>query len=185
MGHVLQTYELRKKKWSTLNTICKCLNWSDNLWQSFASSVQEKDYSSSCIIIYQFRLNYAAVTNSTNILEASNLGERLIFGFCLVPCRWAVAGLQVLCSLWNHGRRSTPNWNMLVSWQREKRDGRTSSCLLKLLFGNRIGHCSHFVGQTKSCGQASHGGQPSNGWESIILPQGRGVCRKGQQMFWQ
>lgn len=160
MGHVLQISELKKKR-SILNTICKCLNWRDNLWQSFAPSVQEKDCSTA-VVIFQFRLNAAAGTNSTNILEASTLGERFISGFCLVPCRWAVAGLQVLSSLWDQGRRSTPNWDMLVSWQREKRDGRTRPCLLKLLLGNGIGHCcSHFISQTKSYGQARHGGRGS------------------------
>lgn len=174
MGHVLQISELKKnnKKRSILNTICKCLNWRDNLWQSFAPSVQEKDCSTA-VVIFQFRLNAAAGTNSTNILEAGTLGERFISGFCLVPCRWAVAGLQVLSSLWDQGRRSTPNWDMLVSWQREKRDGRTRPCLLKLLLGNGIGHFVH-ISLAKLSPTAKPdmggGGQPSKGWESIILP---------------
>lgn len=84
-----------------------------------------------------------------------------------------MAGLQVLSSLWDQGRRSTPNWDMLVSWQREKKDGRTRPCLLKLLLGNGIGHFVH-ISLAKLSPTAKPdmggGGQPSKGWESIILP---------------
>lgn len=47
-----------------------------------------------------------------------------------------------------------PNWDM----QPWGRDGRTRPCLLKFLLRNGTYYChSHFISQTKSYGQASHG----------------------------
>lgn len=42
----------------------------------------ERDCSATSVI-YEFELNYDAVTNKTNILEATNFGERFISGSCL------------------------------------------------------------------------------------------------------
>lgn len=137
----------------------------------------ERDCSATSVI-YEFELNYDAVTNKTNILEATNFGERFISGSCLGPCRWAMLA-SISSSPWDEGRTSTPNWDILVSWQREKRDGRTRPCLLKLLLRNGMCHCcSHFISQTKSYGQGGIKGKPSVGWESINFTQGWKIDKK-------
>lgn len=67
----------------------------------------ERDCSATSVI-YEFELNYDAVTNKTNILEATNFGERFISGSCLGPCRWAMLA-SISSSPWDEGRTSTPN----------------------------------------------------------------------------